>query len=161
MKNAFLAAVLLLSPPAFADSWRCQLGGDMSGVRLGFFFGGQVIRGQGEVSCVAKNGRTARVPVRLAVFGGGAGFDFTVVRQVRVVSESVGGLRAPSDLLGSFSVAASAGATLIDQGHAVDAAISLEGKGGRSLGFEVGLVGEDAIGLGARVHGLGFLVERL
>lgn len=160
MTKAILAAALLFTPSAFAETWRCELGGDMAGVKLGFFFGGQVIRGEGEISCRTEGGRAARVPVRLAILGGGVGFDFTVVRHVRVVSEGVGGVRAPSELLGSFSVAASAGTTLIDQGHNVDAAISVKSKG-KGLGFEVGLLGEDAVGLGARVHGLAFLVERL
>ena len=161
MKKAFLAiALCVLSPSAFAETWRCEIGGDMAGVKLGFFFGGQVIRGEGEISCSTEGGRESRVPVRLAILGGGVGFDFTIVRQVRIVSEGVGGLRGPADLLGAFSVAASAGTTLIHQGHNVDAAISVKGKG-RGLGFEVGMIGEDAVGLGARVHGLAFLVERL
>ena len=158
MKRNLLAALaaFLLAPASHADSWRCQLAGDMAGVRLGFFFGGQVIRGEGELSCEAGSGRAALVPVRLAILGDRAVFDFTAVRQVRIVSQVVP-VRAPSELLGTYLVAA--GATMIGEGEAESSAIRLEGAG-KSPGFEAGLTGHQAAGLGARVHGLTFLVER-
>jgi len=148
---------------ARADTWKCEMRGEMSGVKLGFLFGGQVIKGDGNIHCeVEQTGgaqvRTVAFPVRISIVGGGIGFDFTVVHQMEIFTAGIGGIRNPQDLLGQFSVSASAGITLIDQGRNVDAAISVKHRA-RGLGFEVGMIGEDAIGLGARVHGLVFLVE--
>jgi len=161
---ALLSVITLLvifASPAKAATWECQLAGEMSGVKLGFIFGGQVIRGDGEIRCATeKDGvsRNVKLPVRLSIVGGGVGFDFTIVRHMQIFTNGIGGVNDPRDLTGQFNVAASAGVTLIDQGRSVDSAISVKHKA-RGLGFEVGMTGEDAIGLGARVHGLIFVVE--
>jgi hypothetical protein len=162
MKPMFaLVLFLFAAAPAKADGWSCQLVGEMSGVKLGFIFGGQVIRGDGEVRCTSSQGSESlgvSVPVRLSLVGGGIGFDFTIVRHVGVISAAIGEVLNPRDMLGQFSVATSAGVTLINQGHNVDSSFTVQHKA-RDVGFEVGLIGEDAVGLGARLHGLVFVIE--
>ncbi len=143
--------------PAKAGTYVCHVSGEMSGVKLGFIFGGQVIRGNGEIHC---NSHTENLtfPARLSIVGGGAGFDFTIVRNVKLLSASIAGVASPSQLAGRFSVSTTTGVNLIDQGRKVDSAIFLS-KPDSVLSFEVGMFGEDAVGLGARVHGLAFVIE--
>ena len=167
MKSLFLALTVALaafsapqqSQAQVLDTWECQLDGNVSGVKLGFIFGGQFLRGDGEISCVELNNPDNQVflPVTLTIAGGGLGFDFTIVRSVRVLSAGIGNVAGPASFTGSFKVAASAGVTLLDQGINADAALKLTANNG--AGLEVGLIGEDAVGLGARLHGLIFTVE--
>jgi hypothetical protein len=144
---------------AALDTWNCQLDGEISGAKLGFIFGGQYLAGDGLVRCVATNDadNTVVVPVKMKLLGGGWGFDFTIVNSVEVVSAGIGNLSGPEAFLGSFKVGATAGATLINQGINVDAAIRLSRR--NSVGIELGLIGEDAIGLGVRLHGLVFVIQ--
>lgn len=164
MKHLLLALVTLTgfaaAPQAHAlDNWECQLEGEVSGLKLGFIFGGQFLQGEGLITCVETSfpENNVELPVKLTIAGGGLGFDFTIVRGVRVLTAGIGNVVGPESFLGSFKVGASAGATLINQGFSVDAALKLTANNGG--GFELGLVGEDAIGLGARLHGLVFAIE--
>lgn len=154
------ALALFVSPPSAraADTWECQLKGDIAGVRLGFIIGGQVLKGDGVITCKEAGGAGLLVdqPVSLAVVGGGVGFDFTIVRSLRVISAGVGDLQGPELFTGSFNMGATAGATLINQGISVDSAVKLTRDDG--FGFEMGFTGEDAVGLGVRLHGLVFKI---
>jgi hypothetical protein len=144
---------------ASVDTWNCQLNGEISGIKLGFVFGGQYLGGEGVIYCVESTNpqNEVRIPVKMKLVGGGWGFDFTLVESVRVVSAGVGNLSGPESFFGSFNVGATAGLTLINQGINADAAIRLSKN--RSFGLELGLMGEDAIGLGVRLHGLVFVIK--
>jgi len=160
MKTWILMAALgitaFASTQAKADSYTCKLRGSMSGVALGFVFDGEFISGHGTYSCVEQDGgsspRTINTPVRLSLVGGGVGFDFTVIQSVNIIADGIGEVRNPRDLLGEFNVGASAGATLINRGYNIDSAISVKQRA-NGIGFEVGFIGERAVGLSARLNG--------
>jgi hypothetical protein len=154
-----LGALTFSSSALAVDNWECRLDGNVSGVKLGFIFGGQFLQGYGQIDCIEINNPTNHVvePVKLTVAGGGIGFDFTIVRSVRLISAGIGNVVGPESFLGSFKVGATAGATLINQGINADAAVKITKNNG--FGLELGLIGEDALGLGARLHGLVFIVE--
>lgn len=157
----FLLGLFFISTPSQAgvDTWQCRLEGNIKGAKLGFGLGGQYLGGKGVVRCVDGNDfqNVVVVPVKMKLIGGGWGFDFTIVKSVQVVSAGIGNLSGPEAFFGSFKVGATAGATLIDQGINADAAIRLSKN--NSFGLELGLIGEDALGLGVRLHGLVFLVQ--
>ncbi len=164
---ALVAAVTIVSAPQakadVLDTYVCKLEGQMRGLRLGFGLGGQLLKGRGEVVCVNENkGLNDRVviPVKLALVGGGFSFDFNVVREINLVTIGIGKIRSPYDLTGQFSVGPSAGYTLIHNGLAVQSAISVKNRA-NGLGFEIGLQGERAYGLGARLEGVALLVKPL
>jgi hypothetical protein len=151
-----LGLVLWIPSQARADSYTCNLRGTMSGVAIGFIFDGEFITGHGVYTCIVQDTghapRTVQVPVRLALVGGGLGFDFTIIQSMNLIADGIGEVRNPRDLLGEFNVGASAGVTLINRGYNIDSAISVKHRG-NGIGFEVGFIGERAIGLGARVNG--------
>lgn len=154
-------ATSTVRPDADAAAYTCDLRGSISGIRLGFFIDGQVLGGDGMIHCVdaTHHGRSdVNLPVRVRLVGGGVGFDFTIVRRVDLRTAGIGFVRRPSDLLGQYDVAASAGYDLIHHGISVQSAISVKHRG-HGLAFEVGFQGERAIGLGARLNGLLMSVE--
>ncbi len=135
--------------------YSCRVNADMKGLKLGFGPGAQYMSGYGEIHCVdMRHGvaRQIRVPVKVRIVGAGVGFDFTIVRGVRMTSGGLGYVASPMDLTGSFSVGHSAGVTLIKRGINVNSAISVK-KHGKGLSYELGFMGERAYGLGARLHG--------
>jgi hypothetical protein len=153
------------APPRFeqprnggsAKAWSCQLKGQIKGVKIGFIWGAQYLGGRGVLGCADRAGRQAQIPVKLRLLGAGWAFDLTYVRKAKLISTGIGYVPSPADLFGSYSVAASAGVTLIKRGYNIQSAISLKSK--RGLGFEVGFQGEKAYGLGVRVHGMIFKIK--
>jgi len=177
MKNAILTlvgALALFSGPVFADeleatvnpdaqgaAYTCDMRGAISGIKLGFFIDGQILGGDAVIHCkdATNSGlRDVSMPVRVRVIGGGVGFDFTIVQRANIISDGIGAVRSPRDLVGQYDVAASAGITLINRGYNVQSAISVKRRG-NGVAFEVGFQGEKAIGLGARLNGLVLVVE--
>ena len=155
-------AVVASNPDTAASAYTCQLRGAISGIKLGFFIDGQILGGDGVIHCfdATHSGlRDVDMPVRVRVIGGGIGFDFTIVQRVNIVTAGIGAIRRPTDLLGQYSVAASAGITLINHGYNVQSAISVKHRV-HGIAFEVGFQGEKAIGLGVRLNGLVMVVER-
>jgi hypothetical protein len=156
-----VAEEMYATPEADAAAYTCDLRGAISGVRLGFFIDGQILGGDATIHCtdaVHHRLRDVNMPVRVRVIGGGVGFDFTIVQRVNLRTAGIGAIRNPRDLLGQYNVAASAGLDLINRGISVQSAISVKHRA-HGLAFEVGFQGEKAIGLGARLNGLIFLVE--
>ncbi len=151
---------IVLSQAASAHTIRgmkCNLEGEMSGLSISIFFGGQALAGEGEIVCTSPefNGEIVQ-PVELRLVSGGVGFDITFVKSIDVVAYGIDVAHDPNQLTGSFKVGATAGATLFDQGVDFDAALKL--SRGQGFGFEVGLIGKDAIGLGVRLHGMVFKI---
>jgi hypothetical protein len=171
MKKSLLAIIgtiglfMATADSAKADAWTCEMNGRVSGIKIGFIFGGQIISGNGLISCTGEDNSgnaftPVKIPVKITILGGGVGFDFTIVRRLNVFSGAVGEVRNPRDLLGQFDVGASAGVTLIKRGYNVSSAISVKNEA-NGLGFELGMTGERAYGLGARLHGYVMNVEPL
>jgi len=141
--------------------WDCTLDGNISGLSISVFFGGQILTGDGEVVCTNPNDGNSllvSMPVRLTLVGGGGGFDVTIVRSMRVYSSGISVVGGPKALLGNFNVAASAGLTLIEHGVDFNVAVKVSREG---LGFELGLFDKDTIGLGVRLHGMIFSIEAI
>jgi hypothetical protein len=168
MKNTIMSvmaalAVFASAPKAEAnivDNWSCRLDGEISGLRLGFGLGGQYLNGFGMINCVQANDPSvmARQPVELTVLGGGAStFDFTVVESMRIVTAGIGRVGSPESFLGQYGVQASASANLIARGVGANAAVKVTNDYG--FGFEMGFQGEKAWGIGARLHGLVFVID--
>lgn len=143
--------------------YSCRLDGQLKGVKLGWFVGGQYMSGKGAITCVdMRHGQPRKIhmPVKVRIIGGGLGFDFTIVRGLKFTSGGLGYVHSPMDLTGSFSVGASSGVTLIKRGYNVNSAISVK-KHAKGLAFELGFSGEKAYGLGARLHGTVMTVRPL
>lgn len=157
-----LSATLLSLPPASASTpelaaTTCKLEGELSGLGLGFIWGGQIISGDGEISCRTDEGvEVSRVPVQMQFISGGFGFDFSIINSMVVESGSVRVSNGPNDLVGSFSVGATAGMTLIDTGIDFDVALKLTKEPG--LALELAVKSKDVDGLGARLHAMTFIV---
>ena len=149
-------------PQASAGSatYNCSITGTMSGVNVAFVFGGEVIGGDGWLTCTQNaRGRSgnAQIPIHLTLLGGGAGFNLTYVRAITVNAVGVG-VNDPSQLLEQYSIGPSVGASLVNRGVAFDAAVRVGDASG--FGFDLGLQGRDVIGLGAYLYGMGFQITR-
>lgn len=162
-----LLCLLALASPAHARSpenaplhgYVCQLEGEMKGLRLGFGIGAQFLGGKGVISCIApRTGRHYHLPVKFRLLGAGAGFDLNWVRNVRLVTAGFGVVASPYDLTGQYAVGAGTGITFVNRGVGVQSAISLKHKA-RGISLDVGLAGERAYGLGARLHGMVFWIK--
>lgn len=138
-------------------TYECYLEGEVKGIGVSFIFGGQIIDGDGYIHCTASNGLYQETPVRLTFVSGGVGFDFSIIQSMTVRSNTVQLTGGPEDMIGSFSVGATAGATLITQGIDFDAAVKV--TNGSGLGLELALIGKDVIGLGVRLHAMTFIVS--
>ncbi len=157
---ASLVTMILLTMPLAsqaAGGYTCSLDGSIHGASIGFVISGQVLGGDGRLTCRNENnGRIDERDVRLHLVGGGVGFDFTVVKSVRIHAVSIETGRGIDDVRGSFNVGAIAGAQILTDGVSVDTSLKLSRDG---LGFDLGLIGEDAVGLGVRLQGMVFSVE--
>lgn len=142
-------------------AYSCQLVGDMAGIDIGAGVSGEVMGGRGTISCTDRSfGETHNVdvPVRITIIGVGPGFDFAVVKHVRLITGGLGLVRSPMDLTGQFTLGASAGLEFFNHGYAVDSAVSVK-RHATGLGFELGFMSEEAYGLGAHLHGMLMIVN--
>lgn len=135
----------------------CNIVGEIRGISAGFVFGGQYLGGKGVVTCTNGSGVTTSMPIDLTLVSAGWSFDFTLVRSVKVVAVGVSVTNGPMDFVRSYNIGATAGATLLSAGVDFDAAIKLNDG---HLGFEVGLKGKKAYGLGVRLHGMIFYIQQ-
>ncbi len=141
-------------------TWTCDLNGNISGLGISVFFGGQIIGGKGMITCKTTDGKSVqRLPVYLRFISAGVGFDFTIINKMQIIALGIGVTDGPQALVGEFAVGATAGATFITKGVDVTAAVKVERKDG--LGFEVGMIGKEAVGLGVHLHGMVFTIEAL
>ena len=156
---AFVFALGMAQTASAVDvrGMNCDLEGEISGLSISIFFGGQVLAGDGEIRCTSPEFDGVVVqPVELRLISGGIGFDVTYVKSIDIVAIGVDVANDPSILTGSFNIGATAGATLFDKGLDIDAALKLTKKNG--FGFEIGLKGKEAVGLGVRLHGMVFTI---
>lgn len=169
MKVLILSLLTLLafaSPLADAkaaslDNWDCRMKGNISGLKLGFGLGGQFLSGDGAIYCSQSENPDLiiRQPISITIVGGGFTlFDITYVKAVKVVTAGIGRVNGPDSLIGKYKISASAGGTLINRGINVDIALAANSESG--FGFEVGLQGEKAYGLGLRLYGLFLVIEK-
>lgn len=161
MKKMIIVAAALLGIAAQADVggplYGCQLKGTMAGNSVGVGLSVTQVEGIGTVSCKAINGVTQEVGVKIKLTGVGVGLGYSEYTAVEVVSGVIGVADA-SALVGTYSVGASAGVTLIEAGLDVGAALKVSNNG---LGFELGLMGKSAKGLEAKVQLQSFEVTAL
>jgi hypothetical protein len=159
----FLALIFSLPCTALANpkapheaplhGYVCRLEGELKGLRLGFGLSAQFLGGRGTISCIAPgSGRHYHLPVKYRLLGAGPGFDLTWIRSVKITSAGLGLVSSPYHLMGQFAVGAASGITFVKRGIQVQSAISVKKKA-RGIAFELGLLGERAVGLGARLHG--------
>ncbi len=141
-----------------APLYTCKLAGSIRGHSIAIGIGGQYLHGNGVLSCVNNIvGDVVSLPVHMEMFGAGIGIDFTFIKGMRVYSAGIGA-NDPHDFVRSYNIGATAGGTLIAAGLDFDAAIRAAGSGG--FGFEVGMTGKNAVGLGAHLYGMGFKISR-
>ena len=156
-----ITAILVLAPgTAMADGgYTCDLDGHIGGASLGFGLSAQVLSGKGVLRCRDNStGEYSRRNVKLSLVGAGVGFDFTVVRSLRLHAAGIETARGLDDFDHSFSVGAIAGATVLSDGLSAQSALRVSNEG---LGFELGLMGQEAVGLGVRLQGMVFSIERI
>ncbi len=138
------------------SQYLCRLTGEMRGVSIAFGVGGQVISGQGKITCTDLNtGRRLVQPVKLRLAGAGWGLELSRIRSIRVVSSGVT-VSNIAYFYDNFSVGAEAGASLINQGIGFDLALRLAGQNG--FGFDLAVQGRDILGLGAHLYAMGFRI---
>jgi hypothetical protein len=137
----------------------CSIAGQLTGRSITIGIGGQKIGGDGYISCrTAIGDDVIQIPVRISLFGAGVGLDYSVVHAMWIYSAGIGVVSHPEVFLGTYSVGASIGTTLITAGFDFDAAIKVAKEGG--LGFEFGISGKEAVGLGSHAHATWLKIER-
>lgn len=142
-----------------SHAWSCDIQGEMNGFRVGFGWGIQGMKGEGEVICTSyATAETESYPVKLRMVGFGPTFEFSKIKNIHVLGIGIG-VSSPEALLQSFSVGPSAGVSLIDHGIYVDAAISLSARG--RLSFDLGLQGQEIRGIGVHAHVKTFNIKPL
>lgn len=155
-----LIAGILCSTAAQAETtqrYHCTLDGHIHGVSIGIGLSGQELHGPGRLTCRDRQtGHRESRRVELNLVGIGIGFDFTIVKSMRVHSSGIETAVGFPDFDRSFNVGAIAGVTVVDDGVSVDSAVQVSDE---QLGFELGFIGERAIGLGARLQGMVFTIK--
>ena len=154
--------VVAASMTAHADveTWTCDMSGEVAGLGLSWGLGGQIIRGEGDLSCKSSRGDSVEIPVKMRFYSFGFGFDVSFIESMQVVSAGIGPVEDPMSLMDTYSVGATAGATLIERGIDFDAVVKVSSDED-DFGFEVGLMGRDVYGLGVRLQGMLFRVKPL
>lgn len=137
--------------------YSCSMAGTLKGRSIAFIIGGQVIKGPGEITCVdLKDNTTMVYPVTIKLVGIGFGFELSQIKAMQIVSAGIG-VNDPGLFAQSFSLGATAGATLIKAGVSFDLAVRANARNG--FGFEFGATGADVEGLGAHIYGMGLEIE--
>ena len=143
---------------AKAFAYTCQLRGRIHGNSVAIIIGGEYLSGTGYLTCENNiSGKSMRVPIAMSLVGAGIGFDFTVIRSIRIFSAGFG-IDNPSRFAGEFGLGVTGGATLVRAGLGFDVAFEVRNRAG--LNVELGLQGENAVGLGAHLYGMTFKVAR-
>lgn len=145
-----------VQPMVAGSAYNCRLEGNIKGGSIAIGIGGQVLKGNGEITC--RNNTTGEVlvqPVKLRLAGAGIGFEISRIKSVQVVTAGIA-VNDPRYFFDNFSVGAEAGASLARQGISFDAAIRLAGESG--LGFDVGFQGREILGLGAHLYAMAFRI---
>lgn len=152
MKKLIIAAAALVGIAAQADVagplTGCQLKGVMAGNSVGVGISVTQVEGTGVVTCQSINGKTQELGVKMKLSGVGLGLGYSEYTEVEVASAVVGVADA-NEMVGTYSVGLSAGATLIEVGLDASVALKVSNNG---LGFELGLMGKKAKGLEAKVQ---------
>lgn len=131
----------------------CQLAGNVSGGSIAIGIGGTRLDGRGMVSCRHNlTGEVTRIPVNIKFQGLGVGVEIAKVRSVRLLSAGLG-INDPRLFFRSYSLGATAGASLIRLGISADVALRV-GDARDGLGFELGLMSKDIVGLGAHLYAM-------
>jgi hypothetical protein len=139
--------------------YTCDLRANVRGFGLSIGIGGQAIAGHGMITCTTTDGRyETSLPIRLRFLSAGVGWDFSIIQGMDVAASGIAVAQGPEALIGKYSVGVTTGATLIRRGIDFNAAI--KAQRGDGLGFEVGLTGKRAVGLGVRLHGMVMIIER-
>ncbi len=150
LAGLFLTTVAKATDRHHSYDGACYLEGDVSGTSISIGIGAQVLKGPGLITCLDGNGFvTQRLAVEVKFSSFGIGLEFRHVRSMRVRSAPVSLRHGVAGLLGTYSIGATTGVTLIAGGIDFDAALACVGNG---LNLELALYGTDAIGLGARLH---------
>lgn len=156
---ATLVAGLLAMHPAQAQEqapfWTCTVYGNVSGGSIGFVVGFKALSGPGVITCQSSTD-TIEIPVQLGFYGAGFAFDLSYVRNMEVLSANIGVAGSPEALIGRYSLGANIGATIINKGINADAAFVVSRPG---VSFALGLIGEEAYGLGVRALGRYFEIR--
>lgn len=137
-------------PPMNAD-WNCRFDATVSGIGLSFMYGGQLLQGMGNISCV-RGPEVVALPIKVNLISGGWGFDLSIVRSLQLVAVNVQSMTGPAALVGTYNVGITSGATFVGTGINAQGFILVTREGGSR--FEIALVGSDAIGLGVRLQGM-------
>ena len=152
-------------PTASADvhrlvgpAWVCSMHGNLSGYSISPLISIQSLRGVGVLSCETTDNERVDFPVIMKLSGLGLGLGFSKIENVSIYTASIGVANDPYALIGSYSVGATAGATLIAAGVNFDSALNVKKDGGAS--FDIGLKGLDAKGLELKLQGMVFEVQR-
>jgi hypothetical protein len=152
---------MVVGPEAYvprAMVYTCQLRGRIHGESVAVIIGGENLKGTGYLTCENNvTGKRIRVPIAMSLVGGGIGFDFTIIRGIRIFSAGFG-IDDPSQFMGTFGLGITGGATLGRAGLGFDVAFEIKNRAG--LDVELGLQGENARGLGAHLYGMEFRVSR-
>lgn len=145
-------------PQAVGPLWTCSIQGNLSGYSISPVISIQSLRGTGVLSCTTLENERIDVPVIMKLGGLGLGLGFSKIENVTIYTASIGVANDPYALIGSYSVGATAGATLLAAGVSFDTALNVRKDGG--LSFDIGLKGLDAKGLELKLQGMVFEVER-
>ena len=156
--TAFFAALVAFDPARAqqqAPLWNCAISGTVSGGSVGFIVGFKAVSGPGWITCSSPSD-TVTIPVQLGFYGAGVAFDLSYIRSMEVVSTNIGLAGDPYALIGRYNLGANLGATLIGAGVGVDAGFAVSRPG---ASFTLGLIGEEAYGLGVRALGRYFEIR--
>lgn len=156
--SMFFAALAAFNPAKAQNQspvWTCNISGNVSGGSIGFIVGIKAVSGPGWLECRSLT-HSVKVPVEIGFFGAGLAVDLSYIRSMRVVSADIGVAGDPESLIGRYSVGANIGATLIAIGVNADAAFVVSRPG---ASFTLGLIGEEAYGLGVRILGRVFEIR--
>ncbi|MBX3039871.1 MAG: hypothetical protein KF789_04070 [Bdellovibrionaceae bacterium] len=156
--TAFFAGLAAFSPAQAqqqAPLWNCHITGNVSGGSIGFIVGFKAVSGPGWITCQSATSQV-QIPVQLGFYGAGLAFDLSYVKSMEVHSANIGVAGTPEALIGRYSLGANIGATLISRGINADAAFVVSKPG---ASFALGLIGEEAYGLGVRALGRYFEVR--
>ncbi len=139
------------------SAYTCHLDGYIEGWSIAIGIGGQYIRGDGVLTCKTDMGEVTEIPVKLKLIGAGIGLEVSHIQYIGVHTAGVS-VSDPNEFYRRYSLGATAGATLINAGVSFDVALSASAKGGPS--FELGFTGQEAVGLGVHLYGMGFQISR-
>ncbi len=147
---AFFLGGLHLASATTDFTWLCKIKGELQGYNRGLVVSYGVLEGSADITChsplSALRGEVVKKSVVISIKSLGLGLDWNDVDKATIFSSSIG-IENLNDMMGTYSISASAGASFLVGGVEVTPFTAVHGSNS-GFGIDLTIMGQKISGLG-------------